>query len=161
VAALPQNLRRVFADISVLLPGVRIEDKTFGLAFHYRQAREIEKALLLLLRERVVPFERDYALMAGKSVFEIKPRRCNKGEALQSLMQLPHFRTRRPVYFGDDTTDKYAFAVLPTFGGLGISVGRRMPHADFVVPAPCDVRRWLSTLAGRKNEERNGRTAES
>jgi trehalose 6-phosphate phosphatase len=158
---IPESLRQAFADVSVLLPGVRIEDKTFTLAFHYRQARETEKALLLLLRNRLIPFERDYVLMAGKSIFEIKLKSRNKGEALLSLMRLAPFRGRRPIYLGDDTTDKYAFAILPELGGLGISVGRRMPHADFVVNAPQDVRRWLAMLVGPENEESNAPTARS
>jgi trehalose 6-phosphate phosphatase len=146
---LPEPIKRACADIPELLPGVRVENKTFALAFHYRLARDQEKALLLHLRARIAPFESDYALMAGKSIFEIKPKNSDKGASLRALMRLRPFAGRRPVFFGDDTTDKYAFAVLSDFGGLGVSVGHRMPHAGFMVDTPRDVRRWLAALATR------------
>ena len=147
--SLPDSIKRACADIPALLPGVRLEDKMFTLAFHCRLARDQEKALLHQLRARVELFESEYALMAGKSVFEIKPRNSNKGASLRALMRLPPFAGRRPVFFGDDTTDKYAFAVLSDFGGLGVSVGHRMPHAGFMVDTPHDVRLWLAALATR------------
>jgi trehalose 6-phosphate phosphatase len=146
VSTMPAAIRHAFSDVAMKFSDVRVEDKTFAMAFHYRQARATEKALLLQLRERLAPFESDFALMAGKSVFEIKPRRCDKGESLRALMRFLPFAGRRPIYFGDDTTDKYAFAALPDFGGVGISVGRRVPHATFKVNAPRDVRHWLEIL---------------
>jgi trehalose 6-phosphate phosphatase len=150
---LPENIRLACCDVAALEPRIRIEDKTFTLAFHYRQAPDREYALRALLRERLAPFTTDYVLMDGKSVIEIKPRLCTKGEALRALMHLPPFAGRRPVFLGDDTTDEYAFAVLPEFGGIGISVGRPMENADYAFAAPRDVRRWLESLAGNLGSE--------
>jgi trehalose 6-phosphate phosphatase len=150
---LPEEIRLACSDIQGLEPHVRIEDKTFTLAFHYRQAPYLEERLRALLHDRLAPFTAEYVLMEGKSVIEIKPRQCTKGEALRALMGLPPFAGRRPVYFGDDTTDEYAFAVLPELHGIGISVGRPMPGADYGVAAPRDIRRWLGRLAGNAREE--------
>jgi len=147
MSPIPETLRQACRDIPSLEPLVRIEDKTFTLAFHYRQSPDRGETLLGLLRERVAPFRSDFVLMGGKSVYEIKSKFFNKGEALRALMLLPPFAGRRPVFFGDDTTDEFAFAVLPELGGFGVSVGRPMPYADFTVSGPDDVRRWLAILA--------------
>jgi trehalose 6-phosphate phosphatase len=153
---LPENIRLAFFDIADLEPRIRIEDKSFTLDFHYRQAPDREDTLRALLRERLAPFATDYVLMDGKSVVEVKPRLCTKGEALRALMQQPPFAGRRPVFFGDDTTDEYAFAILPEFGGIGISVGRAMKNAVYTVTGPRDVRRWLAALAGTNAGEVHG-----
>lgn len=147
VSPLPATLRLALSDIHDLEPRIRIEDKTFALAFHFRGARDREEDLLALLRRRITPFAGEYALLHGKSVFEVRPRTCNKGEALRALMQSSPFTGRRPVFFGDDKTDEDAFAVLPEFAGLGVTVGRRAQNAAFMVHTPHDVRRWLAALA--------------
>ena len=146
IKPLPDSLRRALSDIHDLEPRIRIEDKTFTLAFHFRSARDREDPLFRLLRDRVLPFAGQYDLLRGKSVFEVRPRACNKGEALRTLMRSAPFAGRRPVFFGDDNTDEDAFAVLPDFGGLGVTVGRRTQNASFMVHTPHDVRRWLSAL---------------
>lgn len=144
---LPAEVRAAFADLADCEPCVRMEDKTFALAFHYRLAPERREPLQALLRDRLARLDGDLVLMSGKSVFEIKPRTCTKGEALRRLIHLPPFAGRRPVFFGDDTTDEYAFAVLPEFRGEGISVGRPSRHARYMLASPHCVRRLLAQLA--------------
>jgi trehalose 6-phosphate phosphatase len=153
---LPEALKQTCSDIARQMPRVRVEDKTYAVAFHYRKARERRDDLLALLREKMAPYEQGYVLMAGKSVFEIKPRNCTKGEAVRALMQSSPFAGRRPVFFGDDTTDEYAFAAMVEFDGVGVSVGRRMSGAQYAVSAPRDVRRFLDTLAYQKRSRANG-----
>jgi len=46
-----------------------------------------------------------------------------------------------------DTTDEPVFPVIPEFGGLGFSVGRRIPGVPGHFDRPHDVRRWLEILA--------------
>jgi trehalose 6-phosphate phosphatase len=148
---LPDSLKRAFADIAHREPQIRVEDKAFTLAFHYRGAQDREAVLLRLLRERIEPFARDYTLLRGKSVVEVKPKTFNKGEALRALLGFTPFAGRRPVFFGDDTTDEDVFAVLPEFGGLGISVGKCLPGANFAVHSPDEVRRWLAHLVAQED----------
>lgn len=151
ISPLPQAVRRALADIAHREPNVRSEDKIFTMAFHFRKAREREEPLLELLRRRLAPFANDFVILRGKSVFEIRPRGCNKGEALRALMQCEPFRGRRPVFLGDDDTDEDAFAILKEFGGVGISVGRHSPNAQYALTSPRDVRRWLVRLAGAEH----------
>ena len=50
------------------------------------------------------------------------------------------------IFIGDDTTDEAAFAVMPEFDGLAISVGRKVPGVSGRFQTPQDVRQWLERL---------------
>lgn len=153
---MPPTLRHALDDIAVIEPQIRIEDKRFARAFHFRRARDRESSLLALLQERVGPFAHQYCLLRGKSVIEVKPLGINKGEALLALSEKQPFAGRRPVFFGDDRTDEDVFGVLPRLNGLGISVGRHMAHADFMVHGPREVRRWLAELVEHEKAHGHG-----
>jgi trehalose 6-phosphate phosphatase len=148
VSALSEKVRQAFSDIAVLEPRVRMEDKTFSLAFHYRGAIEREKQLLALICERIERFAPELIVLPGKAVIEIKAGDFNKGEAVLDLLRQAPFAGRKPIFLGDDETDEDVFAVLTQLGGMGISVGRRTQNAGFTIDRPADVRRWLARLAG-------------
>ena len=57
------------------------------------------------------------------------------------------FKGRMPIFVGDDKTDEDAFAVIPEFNGIAVSVGRRIPGVDEHFNSPSDVRAWLERLA--------------
>jgi trehalose 6-phosphate phosphatase len=57
------------------------------------------------------------------------------------------FAGRKPIFVGDDVTDEAAFAVVPEFDGMAISVGRMVPGVAQRFEAPSDVRRWLEHIA--------------
>ena len=86
-------------------------------------------------------------MMDGKSVIEIKPRGFDKGSGLKELMAVPPFAGRKPIFVGDDVTDEAAFAMLPHYAGIGVSVGGLVPGASFNFDGPKDVRLWLETLS--------------
>lgn len=140
-------LLRAVSDI----PGILVEDKGYTLAFHYRRVPEQKNMLGTRLAEVIKPFDSELCLLQGKSVFEVKPCVFDKGEAVAALMNVPPFAGRRPVFAGDDHTDEYALAVVHRMGGLGISVGRKLPQAERMLSAPYAVRSWLAHLA-RKPE---------
>jgi trehalose 6-phosphate phosphatase len=66
---------------------------------------------------------------------------------VRELMARQPFAGRRPIFIGDDTTDQSAFAVMPQFNGLAISVRRRVNGVDFHFESPQEVRGWLERLA--------------
>jgi trehalose 6-phosphate phosphatase len=149
--AAPMNAaeKAALAQIAKLDPRLRTEDKIYTFAIHYRSAPELENPLSGMVNQWVASAGRDLEVMFGKAVIEIKPPGFNKGTGLEYMMQHPPFRGRRPIFLGDDTTDEDALAVLPKFGGLGISVGlRRLPEAARSVDSPSAVRRWLADLVG-------------
>ena len=148
VAMLDETVKKCVSDIVCIAPGVRIEDKGYTIAVHYRLAPEAGPAVLRALMERHQWFaSRELMIMKGREAFEIKPRWFNKGTGMRHLMQAAPFTGRRPVFLGDDTTDEDVFRALPDFEGIGYSVGRRIDGADYTFTSPGDVRAWLSTLA--------------
>jgi trehalose 6-phosphate phosphatase len=148
----PETVAR-FSDVTKLLPGVVGENKIYTLAFHYRLAPQQEKPLLHLLRERLAQLPHGFELLRGKAVAEIKSGSFTKGTALRRFMAQPDFAQRRPVFFGDDTTDQDALGALGTFRGLGVSIGRLLPGAQAMIATPRALREKLSLLASRHGAE--------
>jgi trehalose 6-phosphate phosphatase len=144
-------LRRRLMALADGLPGVVLEDKDYAVALHYRLAPEHHA----LLRREVAGLRARWPtieILEGKAVIEVKPRGFDKGTALRELMAHAPFAGRRPIFIGDDVTDEAAFAVLPEFGGLGISVGRDFPGTIANFASPGDVRAWLDRIAHQERE---------
>lgn len=144
---LDPKLKKPLAAVAKLGPGVIIEDKAYSMAIHYRLAPKLGGDVV----RAVAAITEKYGahrveLLPGKSVIEIKQRGFDKGTALRQLMSYPCFAGRRPIFVGDDTTDDAAFAVLPEFSGVGLSVGGIVPGASFNFETPHDVRLWLEQL---------------
>ncbi len=148
----PETVAR-FKDVTTLLPGVIEENKIYTLAFHYRLAPQQEKPLLRLLHELLMQLPPGFELLRGKAIAEIKFGAFNKGTALRRFMKEAPFAGRRPVFFGDDTTDEDAFAALGEFRGLGVSIGRLLPGAQAMIATPQALREKLSVLASPYGEE--------
>lgn len=146
--ALAGEIRRAFRESVADLPRIRIEDKAYTIAFHYRSAPELKKHLEDRLRRVVASFP-ELRLLHGKSVIEVKARDFDKGEAILDLMRAPTFSHRRPVFLGDDTTDEDAFSAVRELGGIGISVGRPMPDTELMLPNPHAARLWLAALVAQ------------
>ncbi|HEY1630043.1 MAG TPA: trehalose-phosphatase [Rhizomicrobium sp.] len=144
---LPDKVRETFADVAAKLPGVRVEDKHFTLAFHYRLAMQHEAALFAILAQRMPGLGLQLVELRGKAIVELKSPAFNKGTGLRALMDRAPFKGRRPIYMGDDTTDEDVFMVLKDYGGLGISVGAPMKGAAKEFASPSAVRDWIARLA--------------
>jgi trehalose 6-phosphate phosphatase len=145
---LSDELRRRLATIAAWGPGIILEDKDYSLAIHYRLAPEKEQAIrdaVLAICEEWAPASAE--VLPGKFVFEVKSTGFDKGTAVRQLMTRVPFKARRPIFLGDDTTDEAAFAVIPEFDGLGISVGRKIPGAAACFETPEEVRAWLARIS--------------
>ncbi len=144
-----KELKRRLAAIAKLSPGILLEDKGYSLALHYRLAPHAEKAIyeaVSLIRADLpnAPIE----VLPGKCVCEIKPSGFNKASGVIELLSHAPFKGRRPVFIGDDVTDESVFAIMPDFGGLAFSVGRRAKGVADHFDEPRDVREWLARLIG-------------
>jgi len=124
--------------------GTILEDKGYALAVHFRRAPHLEEKLRLKFCA-YLSRAREYELLEGDHVIEIKPLSCNKGTAIEAFMQAVPFLGRSPVYIGDDKTDLDGFAAVRRFDGLAISVGDRV-GADQRLANPAAVRKWLEVL---------------
>jgi trehalose 6-phosphate phosphatase len=145
---LTPELRGQLTAFAEKLAGVILEDKGYSIAIHYRLAPQHAKTVREAVTAACAPY-RDGAIevLPGKAVIEVKPAAFDKGTGIRALMANPPFRTRRPLFIGDDVTDEAAFAVLPKFDGLGFSVGRRIEGLAGSFPKPSDVRHWLYKVA--------------
>jgi trehalose 6-phosphate phosphatase len=149
-AAIDEELRNLIAALASSGPGVILEDKGSSLAVHYRLAPQMKDSLESQIARIVACFDaQDLEVMHGKAVFEIKPAVFSKGAAVRELMKLPPFSHRKPLFFGDDTTDESVFNLLLELGGTGYSVERFIPGANGTFDSPKHVRDWLADLCCR------------
>jgi len=127
-------------------PGVLVENKTFGVALHYRMAPAAEAAALNLAQ--VEADRHDLLLQPGKMMVELRLPGGDKGTAVRALMDRPPMAGTRPVFVGDDATDEPGFSAAQALGGFGILVGNRHPTAArFALASPAALRGWLERLA--------------
>jgi trehalose 6-phosphate phosphatase len=103
--------------------GLLLEDKGHGLAMHYRLAPALEPTVRSLMESLVRGLGEAFTLQAGKCVYEIRPTRWTKGNAIERYMQRPPFVGRKPLFIGDDITDEHGFAVVNSLGGVTVKVG--------------------------------------
>src|SRR5271168_1618572 len=142
-----QELKRRLAAIARLSPGILLEDKGYSLALHYRLAPHAEEAIfaaVALIRADLpdAPIE----VLPGKCVCEIKHTGFTKATGVRELMTRQPFRSRRPIFIGDDVTDETVFAIMPDLKGLAFSVGRRAQGVAGHFDEPSDVRAFRARL---------------
>lgn len=124
-------------------PGVLVEEKSFGVALHYRLRPEAEQEALRLAWNAAR--ESGLYLQAGKMVVELRVPGGDKGVAVRQMMNQPAMAGTVPVFLGDDRTDEAGFAAAIDLGGVGIFVGEpRETAASYRLDNPAAVRGWLS-----------------
>lgn len=144
------DLKRRFATIADLDPGILLEDKGYSLALHFRQAPQAERAIYDAVSAiRAELSEAPIEVLPGKSVCEIKPSGFDKASGVRELMKLSPFKGRIPVFLGDDVTDESVFAIMPDLQGHAFSVGRLAKGVTGHFEDPQHVRAWLTQLLGR------------
>jgi trehalose 6-phosphate phosphatase len=129
-------------------PGTLLEDKGYALGLHYRQSPQFEaEALQAVLA--VLPTLATHELQRGKFVFELRPAGYPKGQAIDAFMHEAPFRTRRPVFIGDDVTDEAGFAVVNALDGISIRVGQGIrTEARHHLGDVDEVIAWLGSMTG-------------
>jgi len=127
------------------LPDVRLEKKGIAFALHYRQAPTAQQVLQQLADDIVERYPA-FKVQAGKCVWEIKPRACDKGKAIDFLMQTPPFRDRIPVFIGDDVTDEVGFEYVNRQHGVSIKIGDGKSEATQRIKDVAALYQWLEEL---------------
>jgi trehalose 6-phosphate synthase/phosphatase len=125
-------------------PGAFVEEKTAGLAWHYRNAdpylgvhlaRELRVHLVRHLAQLPV------SILGGRKVIELRPQGIDKGIATREF--LGAFAPGRAICaIGDDRTDEDLFAAVPE-GALTLCAGTLVTRASYRVSGPDQVRRFL------------------
>jgi trehalose 6-phosphate phosphatase len=133
----PRHATKKFADVvarwrPVLderlsgLRGVKIEDKVYSVAIHYRQSRQKKLARNAILE--AASMLGDVRLIGGTQVVNILPSGApHKGIAIGRVRS--RLRCDTAIYVGDDETDEDVFALDQPGQLLGIRVGRSRSSA--------------------------------
>lgn len=123
-------------------PGVMVEEKSLGVALHYRMAPDAADAALALAQE--LAGLHDLYLQHGKAMVELRVGSANKGSAILAMMAHPRLAGTTPVFAGDDVTDEPGFEAALELGGHAILVGEPRPTlATFGLRSPKELREWL------------------
>ncbi|HEY1899340.1 MAG TPA: trehalose-phosphatase [Steroidobacteraceae bacterium] len=131
--------------------GLYVEDKGCAFAVHYRGVAAPVVARLRGDMEALAASSRGvFDVLEGAEVFELRPRTCDKGAAVESFMVEPPFAGRFPIFIGADQTDQAGFAAVARVHGMGIAVGPRVT-APWWLPDPAAVRAWLRGCLGLGN----------
>lgn len=134
------------ADFSEGRTGVLVEEKPFGVAIHYREAPDEERACLRFAES--LAFSDDIEMLHGKMVVELRMPGADKGAAISAFMKHAPMAGTIPLVFGDDVTDEAAFAMARTLGGHGVLVGDERPSAArYRLPSVTDTLDWLEAAA--------------
>jgi trehalose 6-phosphate synthase/phosphatase len=143
-------VRPILQHVVDRAPGSFLEEKRFGLAWHYRLA-EPEFAEFLandvasLLEQQLAGT--DLVVLRGRKVIEVRYAWANKGEAAWAI------RSAAPaaafeLALGDDRTDEDLFERLPGKAWT-IKVGRAQSRARFRIPGPEEATGLLGLIADR------------
>jgi trehalose 6-phosphate phosphatase len=135
--------------------GVRIEDKVYSLAVHYRGAPDRAKA-----RRAIAEAAAELAgarLVHGVCTVNVLGRKApHKGEALER--QRRRLGCEFAIYVGDDETDEDAFASSRRGRLLGIRVGAsETSRAAYFLRSQRDVDSLLAILAAASRSLRGAR----
>ncbi|WP_303981059.1 trehalose-phosphatase [Dongia mobilis] len=137
----PAGWRAAIHEAAEEWPGVLVEEKSHGIAIHYRHNLPAALPIMTLL-EALIAERDDFQVLPAVMARELRHRTVNKGKALTTLMAQQPFCGRRPLFIGDDVTDEDAIAAATHLGGLGL----RVP--EVFAGEPVRVRAWLAELAG-------------
>jgi trehalose 6-phosphate synthase/phosphatase len=141
------SLRPVLELFADRLPGAFIEEKEFSLVWHYRASEaELREQRAQELLDYLVNFTAniDVQVLQGNKVIELKTGGVNKGTA--GRLWLKSNRFDFVLAIGDDWTDEYLFAALPT-NAYTMRVGLVDSKAKANLYAHHDVLDLLTLLA--------------
>ena len=144
-----QHVRPVLEHFVSRTPGSLVEEKEFGLVWHYRMADAVFGEWLaneLVATLEGMLAETELRAHRGQKIVEVKPAWADKGEVLSRIARARGGGPSFCLAAGDDRTDEDLFARLPE-DAWTIRVGAGRSRARFNLPAPDDLRRLLARLA--------------
>jgi trehalose 6-phosphate phosphatase len=136
----PAHWRQLIHRQAESWPGVLVEEKSHGVAVHYRGNLSAAIPVMSML-EQLIESDSSFHVLPALMARELRHKTINKGRALVTLMETEPFRGRRPLFVGDDVTDEDAIEAAARLGGIGL----RVP--DSFENEPARVRAWLAELA--------------
>ncbi|WP_247596776.1 trehalose-phosphatase [Hydrogenophaga sp. PAMC20947] len=141
-----ETIRAAAQNLVQRHPRLLVEQKSSGVAVHYRQAPELHGEVIQVLTQ-LTAHDNELQLLQGKAVLEIKSAHVGKGPAIKAFMQEAPFLGRTPVFIGDDVTDESGFEAVQNLGGTAIKIGEGATAARHRMPTPSALRLWLQSTA--------------
>ncbi len=123
-----RNVMEIYVD---RLPQAFVEEKSFTIAFHYRNAdpeMAIGRVAELVEELHMLVANTDLNVLLGNKVVEVRPAGINKGTASLSFCQDCDFL----MAIGDDVTDEDLFRALPE-RAITIKVGPAPTFAKYTI----------------------------
>lgn len=139
------------------LQGVKIENKIYSVAIHYRHSREKKKVRAAIAKAAEALGE--VRVIGGKQVVNLLPNGVpHKGVALER--ERARLGCDTAIYVGDDETDEDVFALDQPGRLLGIRVGRsRASAAAYCIPGQAEIDDLLRALLDARRESAPQRRA--
>ncbi len=142
-----ERVRHILDDFAARTPGSMVEEKTVGLAWHYRMADPdygAAQAHDLMVHLSAVLTNAPVEVLPGAMVVEVRPQGVDKGAVVAAVA------TAAPpgslvVAVGDDRTDEDMFAALPP-GGVAVHVGPAPSKAALRLRSVAEARAFLRAL---------------
>mgnify|MGYP002478399204 CR=1 FL=1 len=146
--ALPAAVRSELLALHARHPGLILEDKLTSIAIHFRERPALARALAASVGSIVEAAGDDsVVVLPGKSVLEVKRSGFDKARAIRILMASEPFGGRRPIFIGDDVTDRIALDAVSAAGGIALSVERPIGRVSGVFASAADVRDAIERVA--------------
>ena len=131
-----------FQNFAADREGVLVEDKSFGVALHYRLRPQAEEDAQHLAQNLAQKLGLHY--QPGKMMAELRVTGGNKGTAVHMMMVREEMVGTLPLFVGDDDTDEAGFIAAREYDGAGVLVGKQRPSAAlYRLPDPTAVHNWL------------------
>lgn len=125
------------------------EDKKFNLSFHLpfkRTDENWEPEIKKILAKSA----KNYDIRKVGRTYEILSKSSNKGSGILHLMQQPAYKSKKPVYLGDDATLDESLKVVDTLNGLQVPARHIHHQREDRISGfweTCDIRNFVAALA--------------
>ena len=134
---LRETVLGIMTDFERRIPGSIIEEKEFGIVWHYRMADAIfaqQQALVLADTLGGLLQHTPLGVLIAKKAVEVRHQGVNKGEAVRAILDDDRFDPDHDVLLtmGDDRTDEDMFRVYPK-QNISISVSDVPMVASYVM----------------------------
>lgn len=149
-----EDVYNIMQAIDERTPRSFIEDKSYSVAWHYRNV-EVGLAELrakeLVENLKYLTADRGLQIMHGNKVIEVKSAEINKGKAARKWTDRHSYEFILAI--GDDHTDEDTFKAMPK-NAINIKVGSTSSVAAFYLHSPNDVRLLLKNLIREQVQEK-------
>jgi trehalose 6-phosphate synthase/phosphatase len=144
-----ETILSILNQVTLSCPESFIEEKSFSLAWHYRNA-ELQSGFmrsreLISILERIV-HAFNLKILDGNKVVEIMNSEVGKGNAVKRIFEQKNYDFVLSI--GDDTTDEEMFEfLLPVSKAFTIKVGNGVTFAKYKLPGINEVGLLLKHLS--------------